>query len=221
MEEWGGGGTHISRIIKRNVDPAIAKLQAAPRLIIAARILSSSREIWKVIAIRPTTVPAGFQRCGRIIMEAGAARVIEKRQKNRDPERKRDGGRRWGRGASRWRVQERIKGRVAVDLPIDNGFHLYNSTPLAPTPSIHFAFSPPVRARCVRDAFFLPSLPFRVSRNTWWRRTYALSGRWKTGARRLSLSVLPLSRHWILSGRERSIATFSRNSIRTERSNGK
>lgn len=37
---WG----HISRI-KRNVDSAIAKLQAAPRLIIAACILSSSRQI--------------------------------------------------------------------------------------------------------------------------------------------------------------------------------
>lgn len=96
-------------------------------------------------------------------VEAGAARVIEKRQKNRDLERKRDGGRRWGRGVSRWRVQKRIKGRVAVDLPIDNGFHLYNSTPLAP-PSIHFAFSPPVRARCVRCFFtFLSRSACRVT----------------------------------------------------------
>lgn len=36
----------------------------------------------------------------------------------------RDGGIGWGK-----KKEERIKRRVAVVLPIDNGFHLYNSTP--------------------------------------------------------------------------------------------
>lgn len=129
-----------------------------PRLIIAAPILSSSRQIWKVIAIRPTTVPAGFQRCGRIII--GGSGRGESNRKETEEERRRKEMR--GRGASRWRVQKRIKRRVAVDLPIDNGFHLYNSTPLAP-PSIHFAFSPPVCARCVRCFFFTISPAPRVA----------------------------------------------------------
>lgn len=34
----------------------------------------------------------------------------------------------WNRGKKK---EERIKRRVPVDLPIDNGFHLYNSTPRA------------------------------------------------------------------------------------------
>lgn len=48
----------------------------------------------------------------------------------REQERRREGGEMEGVGWGK-KKEERIKRRVAVVLPIDNGFHLYNSTPRA------------------------------------------------------------------------------------------
>lgn len=131
-----------------------------------------------------------------LLVEAGTYAAREMKKRREHSVQKRDDEKRQNALSVPWRVQKRIKRRVAVDLPIDNGFHLYNSTPrntLDP-----FCLLYPCVPR--RDAF-LPSLPFRMSCNTWRRRTYALSDRWKTDAVSLSVSPLSRHRHWISSER--------------------
>ena len=51
-------------------------------------------------------------------------------ERERERERQRVGAAGWGWNRGK-KKEERIKRRVPVDLPIDNGFHLYNSTPRA------------------------------------------------------------------------------------------
>lgn len=77
-----------------------------------------------------------FQRCGVSVAwlmkgtpgPKGDARDKEKHRKRKKEQKREEKGR--GRRGGK-KKEERIKRRVPVDLPIDNGFHLYNSTPRA------------------------------------------------------------------------------------------